>query len=94
MVFFGGFYKYKTRGEFQKNLGAYNAARNFDIINYLFKNHHNQGFTEKQKISGYWTKEKVQEESIKYKNRSEFKKKLGSAYNAAKKFKIINDLFK
>jgi hypothetical protein len=37
---------------------------------------------------GYWTLETLQAEAIKYKSRSEFQKKSGSAYNAAGRLKL------
>lgn len=86
--------KYKTRSEFNKNnASAYNAALKKNLIDILFENHPNKGFSEKQKISGYWTKERLQEEANKNKTRTSFRKNLG-AYNAARNFNILNDLFK
>ena len=40
-----------------------------------------------------WTYEKCKEEAKKYKNRSEFKMKNGSAYNAALKQHWLNTFF-
>jgi len=86
--------KCKTRNEFrEKSHNAYYAANNLKIINELFKDLPNKGRTNKQKISGYWTKETLQEEVNKYKIRSEFKKNNGSAYNASKRLDILNELF-
>jgi hypothetical protein len=39
----------------------------------LFKNHKNQGYSNKQACKGYWTKEKLQEEVDKYETRNESK---------------------
>jgi hypothetical protein len=86
--------KCQTRKEFRENLGAYNAARRLNILDDLFKNHINQGRTTDQKISGYWTKEKLQEESNKYLIRNDFRKNDINAYSRAKSKKILDDLFK
>ena len=40
----------------------------------------------------YWTKEKCQKESLKYESKSEFKKHNAGAYNAAKKFKCLDEI--
>jgi hypothetical protein len=86
--------KYKTRVEFRKNSKAYSAATKRNIINDLFKNNPNNGYSDKQKIKGYWTKERLQEEADKYKNRAGFYKNNPSAYYKALKLNILNDLFK
>ena len=87
--------KYKTIREFRKNnSAAYGAASKKKIIEILFKNHSNNGYSENQKIKGYWTKERVQDESRKYKNRADFYTNNASAYNKALKINILNDLFK
>ena len=87
--------KYQTIKEFRKGQsGAYAAAKRLGIFESLFKDHPNQGKSEKQKISGYWNnKEKLQEEANKYQTISEFKRKSGSAYNAANRLQILNQLF-
>lgn len=87
--------KYKTRTEFQKNNGgAYFAACKKGILDELFKNHLNLGRTDKQVISGYWTKEKLQEIVNKYLTRGEFQKNANSAYQAALKKGLMDELFK
>lgn len=60
---------------------------------------YNQYITESQKMSSlhnnsYWTKERLQEEANKYKNRAEFYKSNASAYYKALKLNIIDELFK
>jgi len=58
--------KYETRVEFSKNnRNAYVSAYSQGLLDELFKNHINNGYTDK-KISGYWTKEKLQDEANKY----------------------------
>lgn len=47
----------------------------------------------KRKPKGYWTKERCQEEALKYESRSEFKKYSGSAYNIVKKNKWLDELY-
>ena len=86
--------KFKTIGEFQLKRGsAYNAARRFNIINDLFENHENSGYTYKQKKSGYWTLENLQEEANKYSSRQSFREK-SCVYGIAKNKKTLDILFK
>jgi hypothetical protein len=86
--------KYKTRSEFQKNnKGAYLSAMRKKLLDELFKNHKNNGYSTKRKPDGYWTKEKLQEEVNKYKTRSEFSKNNPSLYSIIQKHKWYNDLF-
>jgi hypothetical protein len=68
--------KYKFRSDFSKNSsGAYDFALNnklFDIVcSHMIRKH---------KEKGYWTKEKCQEEALKYKLTSEFRKKCEVGY--------------
>ncbi len=87
--------KYKTRVEFKKNnYAAYIASYKIKIMNELFKNHTNNGYSDKQKVKGYWTEERLKEEANKYKNRAEFYKSNASAYYKALKLNIIDELFK
>ena len=44
------------------------------------------------KPHGYWTKERCQEEALKYTTKKEFGLYSASAYNRAKKLKIIDDI--
>lgn len=83
--------KYKTRGEFQKNSTAYCSAVSHNLINELFKNHPNQGYSTIRNKRNYWTLEKLQEEANKCKTRSEFSKT--RAYSIAQGKKIVNELF-
>ena len=85
--------KYKTRGEFQKNSTAYCSAVSHNLINELFKNHPNQGYTTSRNIRNYWTKDKLQEEANKFKTRNEFHEK-SKAYSIAQNKQIIDELFK
>ena len=59
------------------------------MIDFLFKDHANQGRTK-----NHWTKEKLQEEANKSKSRKDFRDNNRKAYNMAKEYKIMNDLFK
>lgn len=87
--------KYKTRSEFAKNNAyAYYKSIKMNILDELFKNHINNGYSDKQKISGYWTEEKLQEEVNKYETRNEFNKNNKSAYSKALKTNLLNKLFK
>ncbi len=71
--------KYKTRLEFARgNTGAYNAALNHNWINdYVW-------FESRQKPYNFWTKERVKEESKKYKSRGDFHDHCGTAYGKAR----------
>ena len=82
--------KYKTIGEFHKNSRkAYDVSYRKNTLNDLFKNHINKGYKR-----NYWTKEKLQEESNKYKTINEFKKNNASAYATVLNNKILDELFK
>ncbi|MCK9415214.1 hypothetical protein M0Q97_00985 [Candidatus Dojkabacteria bacterium] len=86
--------KYINRTEFRKNNnGAYDAAIKKDILDELFKNHPNGGYSNKQVKSGYWTKEKLQEEANKYINRVDFRKNSNNAYLASLNKNILDELF-
>lgn len=71
--------KYKTRVAFAKgDVGAYNAALNHGWLDdYTW-------IRRQLKPSNYWTKERVLEESKKYKTRGEFHDKNGTAYGKAR----------
>jgi len=45
-----------------------------------------------RKKKGYWTKETCQEESLKYENRTDFRKKSRGAYNKTYENKWLNDI--
>ena len=45
-----------------------------------------------RKPRGYWTKEKCKEEALKYNNKRDFRLFDSCAYNAAKRYKYINDI--
>ncbi len=73
--------KYKTRSEFQKKAGgAYNAAWKNKWLDEICAH-----MISPQKPSGYWTKERLQKEALKYKTRTEFFKKSSSAYDVSRK---------
>jgi len=85
--------KYKTRQDFRNyNILAYKAAWYKKILDKLFENHLNEGYSEKQVRTGYWTIEKLQEEANKYQSRNEFKINNSKAYNASRG--KMNFLFK
>ena len=70
---------YKSRIELARgNVGVYQAAMNHGWLeDYIW-------FQSKQKPYNYWTKERVREESKKYKTRGEFHDKCGTAYSKAR----------
>lgn len=74
--------KYKTRKEFKiSNGSAYEASRRYKILDSVCSHM----MTRKKKKRGYWTKERCQEEALKYRSRSEFTKSNKGAYNAARR---------
>ncbi len=79
--------KYNTKKDFAKNSsGAYNTIRNnkwLDIFNH---------FQELQKPRGYWTKEKCQEEALKYTSKNDYRKNSATAYTIALKNNWIYDI--
>ena len=86
--------KYITRGDFQKyNPSAYNSVIDKKIIEELFKNHYNNGYSEKQQVKGYWTEDVLQKEINKYQTRVELQKNNSKAYAAACSKKLIDKLF-
>ena len=78
--------KYTNRKEFKKSDAYYTSYKNgwVDEIcsHFLSKKHEYQ--TKEYSPEKYWTKERCQEEALKYKNRTEFCKKSFSAYNIAR----------
>jgi len=87
--------KYEYRIDFYKNnTHAYSAAARKKLLDELFKNHKNNGYSNNHVKYGYWNEEKIQEEANKYETRSEFREHNGSAYMTATKLKILNDIFK
>lgn len=81
--------KYSSKKEFlDKCPSAYLAAYKKGYLNeltWLIK--------QEQKPKNYWTYEKIKEESLKYKSRSDFFKNSSSAYYAALKLNIMDDLY-
>jgi predicted GIY-YIG superfamily endonuclease len=67
---------YNTKIDFQKNSkGAYLSAFRNGWISECYEH-----MIEVRKPNGYWTKERCQEEALKYKTITEFRKNSGSAY--------------
>jgi hypothetical protein len=82
--------KYKTRLEFSiNNINMYNCAKNRKLLDDLFKNHYNSGFTEDK-----WIFEILQIEANKYDTRNEFFNINYNAYHAARYKNLISELFK
>jgi len=80
--------KYETRYDFQKfSNGAYQAAVSKKILDELFKNHPNNGYT------AFWQLDRLQKEVDKYKTRKEFREKNLTAYKLASRKKILDELF-
>lgn len=73
--------KYKTRGEWFNKSGG---SLHFALRNNLFDECSKHMVIRKNKPIGYWTKEKCMDDAKKYIARSEWWKKSGGAYNAAK----------
>jgi len=86
--------KYENRRDFQINDNlAYSASNRLKLLNEIFKNHKNNGYSEKQVKNGYWTKETIKEEAKKYKFRVDLYKYCGSAYGTALKLNILDEIF-
>lgn len=80
--------KYKTRGEFRKHSGsAYNRSIKEGWIDDICKH-----MISIKKEKNYWTKNRCQEESLKYKTRSEFNKSSVSAYSKAWECKWLDEI--
>lgn len=80
--------KYNSRSDFQKgSRGAYKAANAQGIRDEVCAH-----MEYKVKPNGTWTKNKIKKEAKKYKLRSHFKKNAGSAYQAAKRLNILDEV--
>jgi hypothetical protein len=86
--------KYNNRKEFEKNSKGYKAALRKGLMDELFKNHPNDGYSEDRERKGYWTKERLQEEANKYETRGEFQKKDINGYSLAIEKGLMDELFK
>ena len=80
--------KYTTRSEFQKkNHSSYNSALNNKWLDEICSH-----MEYKQKKNGYWTKEKCQEEALKYNTRMDFFNKNSGVYSKCVKKKWLDDV--
>ncbi|MBA6372505.1 GIY-YIG nuclease family protein [Colwellia sp. BRX8-4] len=71
--------KYKVKVDFKnKSGGAYTAARKKGWMDEVCSH-----MMSLQKPSGYWTKERCQQEALRYKVKEDFRKESGGAYSAA-----------
>lgn len=83
-----------TRSEFWKNNpSAARLSSNKNIIDELFKNHKNSGYTDRQVIEGYWTKEQLQIEANKCESRGDFRNNNFKAYRRALKKNVLDEIF-
>ena len=81
--------KYKTKEEFKNGcVSAFLAAHRYGYINEM-----DWMVKQKQHKNGYWTYNTIEKEAIKYKTKTEFKKKSPSAYMHALNLGIIDDFF-
>ncbi|QNJ54922.1 hypothetical protein vBValMR10Z_382 [Vibrio phage vB_ValM_R10Z] len=79
--------KYTTKSEWQKKSGsAYSTAQTKGFIDECCS--HMQFVA---KSSGFWTLERLKEDALKYKTRSEWQKKSSSAYSSAQKKGLIDE---
>lgn len=79
--------KYKSFSELRLN--------NETVYNIIFKSNWTElckHFIRINKPNNYWTYERCKEESLKYKNRIEFCRNSGSAYNKAARMKWLNSI--
>ena len=73
--------KYETRGDFRVgNKSVYHVAKKNGLLDELFKNQSNQGYSTKQVKSDFWTLENLQKEVDKYETRMDFQKGNRSMY--------------
>jgi len=80
--------KYNTKIEFRENNpSAYQSAYVHGWLDEICSH-----MEETQKPSGYWTKEKCQEEALKYKTKTDFTQNSGSAYVSAAKNGWLDDI--
>jgi hypothetical protein len=80
--------KYNSRYKFQKKSnGAYTFSYRNGWLNDICSH-----MISTMKPTGYWNFEKCKEESLKYKNRTEFSKNSSSAYNAAHRNGWLDDI--
>jgi len=81
--------KYTKRDDFQKrSSGAYAAARRLKILDKVCSHMTYQ----KQLPNGYWNLKTITKEAQKYYSRSKFCKENNSAYNAAKRLNILENV--
>jgi predicted GIY-YIG superfamily endonuclease len=81
--------KYNSRNEFKtKSNGAFDRAYNNKWIDEICSH-----MILKQKPTGYWTYENCKEESLKYRNRSEFKKLSTGAFESSKRNNWLDDFY-
>ena len=86
--------KHKTKKDFKENnSSAYEYAKKDGLLDDLFKNHVNKGYSENKSSDEHWTKEKLQKEANKHKTKKDFKENNSSAYEAAKKSGLLDELF-
>lgn len=80
--------KYKYREDLRHNApGAYNVIYKNKWVSELCSH-----MIQKYKPINYWTKERCQEEALKYKSRIEFSKKNNSCYSTAIRHKWMDDI--
>ncbi|WP_430812429.1 MULTISPECIES: hypothetical protein [unclassified Carboxylicivirga] len=80
--------KYTSRKEFAiSSCGAYNAARRLGIIDQVCCH-----MDEKIKKRGYWTKERILKVALKYSSKKTFEKESSGAYNAARRYGILQEV--
>ena len=78
--------KYSVKWHFATHCsGGFKYAVRHDFIKDYY------WFEAKSKPIGYWTKERCEEESRKYKSRTEFKEKAGGAYEASRVNGLLDD---
>ncbi|QHJ74358.1 hypothetical protein VH12019_00031 [Vibrio phage VH1_2019] len=78
--------KYKTRSEWFEKSSGYLTARSRGLIDECCAH-----MTEHTKPNGYWTIERLKEDALKYKTRSEWAKKSSGAYDAALRHDMLDD---
>jgi len=87
--------KYKLRNDLRNNnASAYNSACENGLLDKIFKNHTNKGYSEKHNPNNVFTKKQLQNIANHYKTRREFQNSNSAAYSNAVRNSLLDELFK
>jgi hypothetical protein len=81
--------KYENKQEFKNNcVSAYNSCLRNSWMEEMCSH-----MISKHKPNGYWTYDNCKEESLKYENRSQFKKLSNGAFDSSKRNNWLDDFY-